>query len=178
MPFIVEDGTGVPGATSYVSVEDADVIHEDALYGDDWLDPAIDMNRKQRALMAATRMMDDLWKWKWPSATETQGLDFPLSVDESAGYYPASIVRIFPDDIKRAAAEVALWLIQNPPGSGGAPAAAQTVEGVKLGPMELTFAVPNDPEPVVGELFPSSVARYLKQYGSMGGNGNVMRLRR
>ena len=177
MPFIVEDGTGVPGATSYVSVEDADAIHEDALYGDDWLAPDLDSNRKQRALMAATRMMDDLWKWKWPSATDDQGLDWPLFVDESGGYVD-SVYKIFPDDIRRATAEVALWLIQNPPGSGGAPTTTQTVEGVKLGPMELTFAVPNDPAPVVAELFPVSVARYLKQYGSMGSAGNVMRLRR
>jgi hypothetical protein len=177
MPFIVEDGTGVPGATSYVSVEDADSIHEDALYGDEWLDPTIDINRKQRALMAATRMMDDLWQWKWPSATESQGLDWPV-YEDAGEWYMETMLRVFPDDIKRAAAEVALWLIQNPPGAGGAPTAVQTVEGVKLGPMELTFAVPNDPEPVVGELFPSSVARYLKQYGSMGGGGNTMRLTR
>ena len=177
MPFIPEDGTGVPGATSYASVEEADAIHEDALYGDDWLSPDLDISRKQRALMAASRMMDDLWKWKWPSATTTQGLDWPLYVDESGGYVD-SVFKIFPDDIKRAAAEVALWLIQNPPGSGGAPAATQTVEGVKLGPMELTFAVPNDPEPVIADVFPTSVARYLKQYGSMGGGGNVMRLSR
>jgi hypothetical protein len=175
MPFIVEDGTGVPGATSYVSVEQADSIHEDALYGDDWINPDLDTSRKQRALMAASRMMDDLWKWKWPRATETQGLDWPLYVDESGGYVD-TVFRIFPDDIKRAAAEVALWLIQNPPGSGGAPTTTQTVEGVKLGPMELTFAVPSDPEPIVLDVFPVSVARYLKQYGSMGGGGNVMRL--
>jgi hypothetical protein len=178
MPFIVEDGTGVPGATAYVSVEDADAIHEDALYGDEWLDAALDINRKQRALMVAARMMDDLWIWKWPSATDSQGLDFPLTVNESGEYLPSSVIRLFPDDIKRANAEVALWLIQNPPGSGGAPTATQTVEGVKLGPMELSFAVPNDPEPVAPELFPVSVARYLKQYGSMGGSGNTMRLRR
>lgn len=174
MPFVVEDGTGVPGATSYISVEDADAIHEEALYGDDWLVPELDQNRKQRALMAATRMLDDLWRWRGQRATAAQGLDWPLVMDT----VPVSVIKLFPDDIKRATAEVALWLIQNPPGSGGAPVAAQTVEGVKLGPMELTFAVPSDPEPVVAELFPAAVARYLRAYGSMGSNGNVMRLRR
>jgi hypothetical protein len=124
-------------------------------------------------------MMDDLWVWNGVKATELQGLDWPLVTDAYLEtIYVESVVRIFPDDIKRAAAELALWLIKNPPGATGAPATTQTVEGVKLGPMELSFAVPNDPEPVVAEIFPSSVARYLKRYGSMGTRGNVMRLRR
>lgn len=170
MPFIVEDGTGVIGATSYLSVEDADSFHEDALYSDDWLEVTLTMPRKERALMAASRMLDDLWRWRGVPATTRQGLDWPLLATDGTAY--------FPNDIKRATAEVALWLIRNPPGSGGAPAAQQTVEGVKLGPMELTFAVPNDPEPVKAEIFPASVARYLSQYGSMGSGGHVMRLRR
>lgn len=170
MPFIVEDGTGVAGATSYLSVEDADLFHEDGLYSDDWLEVTLTLPRKERALMAASRMLDDLWRWNGVSATTVQGLDWPLlGITGDA---------VFPSDIKRATAEVALWLIRNPPGSGGAPAAQQTVEGVKLGPMELTFAVPNDPEPVKAETFPASVARYLSQYGSMGSGGHVMRLRR
>lgn len=175
MPFIVEDGTGVPGATSYISVEDADDIHSDALYGDDWLSPDLDESRKQRALMGATRMLDDLWKWRGQKATTSQGLDWPLVATD---LYPDSIIRIFPDDIKRATAEVALWLIQNPPGSGGAPATTQTVEGAKLGPMEITFAVPSNPEPVAVDIFPVSVARYLRKWGTMGSSGTVMRLRK
>lgn len=170
MPFIVEDGTGVAGATSYLSVEDADLFHEDALYSDEWLEDTLTLPRKERALMAASRMLDDLWRWRGVSVTATQGLDWPLLATDGTAY--------FPYDIKRATAEVALWLIRNPPGSGGAPVAQQTVEGVKLGPMELTFAVPSDPEPIEVELFPASVARYLNQYGSMGSGGHVMRLRR
>lgn len=173
MPFIAEDGSGVPGATSYISVEDADAIHDDALYGDAWFAPELDDNKKQRALMYAARVMDDLWKWRGERATTTQGLDFPL-LGTAPGVY------FFPFDIKRANAEVALWLLQNPPGASGAPAAQQTVEGLKLGPMEITLAVPNDPEVIEAEIFPSAVARYLRQYGSMGTSGTAgsMRLRR
>lgn len=71
MAFVVEDGTGLDTATSYVSE-----AYADAYLGDDW---AADSDAKQAALNAATEYVDTRWGHLLMSSplVSTQTLEFP-----------------------------------------------------------------------------------------------------
>jgi len=85
--FVVEDGTGLSTANSYVSVADATQYHEN--HGDptDWSGAA--EADQQDALREATQYLDATYNglWKGYRANETQALDWPRdSVEDSDGY--------------------------------------------------------------------------------------------
>lgn len=72
--FLVEDGSGLTGATSYASVEDADAY---ATFWDhtDWL--ALDEADKQKALIKATTFMDTTVTYPSRILKQEQGLLWP-----------------------------------------------------------------------------------------------------
>ncbi len=69
--FLVEDGTGVPDATSYASVEEAD-----AYLGNNWADTE---EAKQQFLMQGSDYADLRWGSQLKSypLNQDQGLEFP-----------------------------------------------------------------------------------------------------
>jgi hypothetical protein len=74
--FVVEDGTGLTSATSYVSVDEADDIaslniHNSAAW--DALDPA----DKENLLMYVSRVLDSRTLWNGEQVSPTQGLAWP-----------------------------------------------------------------------------------------------------
>lgn len=76
MAFIVEDGTGLPNATSYVSVEWSDEYAENfILSSDEW--STLTEEIKQIHLMSATAYLDSLVRWESTLLSNEQGLAFP-----------------------------------------------------------------------------------------------------
>lgn len=76
--FLVEDGTGLPGANSYVSVADADNLIQTNIHASaDWL--AKSTEDKQALLMSATRYLDDRTRWYGLRVSATSGLRWPRS---------------------------------------------------------------------------------------------------
>lgn len=90
--LIVEDGTGLPNADSYVSIAEADQYfvdrptHKLSLV---WtplidplvippLDPQILLDNKTSALRIATEMLDNMYNYKIKPLLDTQALKFPM----------------------------------------------------------------------------------------------------
>jgi len=74
--FAVEDGTGVAGANSYVSLADADTYFADRS-NSTWA--ALDNTVKQKGLLDATEYVGSLYRGSWLGSlySTEQGLDWP-----------------------------------------------------------------------------------------------------
>jgi hypothetical protein len=106
MSLIVEDGTIVPGAESYISVADASTYHT-ARGNTAWAALATDALR-EAALRRATDYMRQAYRSRWQGykVNEDQALDWPRYDVEVEGYAVDS--DIVPTEIKNACAELAL----------------------------------------------------------------------
>ena len=105
--FVVEDGTGLTNATSYISVADANGIVD--TYGRAWSSDATTKD-KQQALNAGTQYVDARFHELWQSyrTTEGQALDWPrYGVVDIDDWEIADDV--IPDKLKQAVVEVAVY---------------------------------------------------------------------
>jgi len=73
--MIVEDGTGLPDADSYASVEDADAFHL-ARRTVEWIDSSDD-DAKAAALIAATDYLDATYRFRGDPLSVDQALSSP-----------------------------------------------------------------------------------------------------
>jgi hypothetical protein len=105
--FIVEDGTGLANATSYVSAEESDSLAALNIHNTDaWL--ALPLDEKRNLLIYASRVLDTRATWTGIRATTTQGLDWPRTdvVDRYGNEVsPASV----PLNVRWAVVEFAKW---------------------------------------------------------------------
>jgi hypothetical protein len=82
--FIEEDGTGVVGSTSYLSVAEADEIISTLGLSSDWAD--FDEEEKEVFLNKGSYEFDQLMKWNSSLLDLQQGLDFPrVPFDDNNG---------------------------------------------------------------------------------------------
>jgi hypothetical protein len=107
MTLIVEDGSVVTGAESYISVAEADAYHEKR--GNATWDAIDD---KEALLRKATDYMTGKYRLRWAGsrADSSQSLDWPrvnvpVSDTYSRSYYPSDSV---PNEVKQACAILAL----------------------------------------------------------------------
>lgn len=107
--FVVEDGTGLPNATSYVSVEEADDILTMNIHaGPAW--SVLDVAVKQRLLSWASRYLDERARWFGTRVSESSGLRWPRAgVTDRDGIVLAP--NMVPRQLKIAAAEMARYLV-------------------------------------------------------------------
>jgi hypothetical protein len=74
--FAVEDGTGLSGSTSYVSVEEADNIAVLNIHNsDEWLE--LPLEKKRNLLMYTTLVLDSRTTWRGIRTTDVQALAWP-----------------------------------------------------------------------------------------------------
>lgn len=117
--FTVEDGTGVVGANSYLSIANADQYHFDIGTAAASWDGKTD-SVKQQALRDATRYLDTQYgvQWKGSRTDRVNVLDWPRSfVLDTDGFEVES--NVVPQGLKDATAEAALRSLdatQNPTG--------------------------------------------------------------
>ena len=107
--FIVEDGTGLATATSYVSVADADDIIAVNIHIDpSWTDLSTDS--KEKLLAWATRVLDTHTRWKGTKTVETSQLRWPRTgvCDRDSTIIGANEI---PYQLEVATAEYARYLI-------------------------------------------------------------------
>lgn len=102
MALIVEDGTGLSAAESYISVADA-ITYITAYKGADTIWDASTEAQKEVAARQATQYIDGLYSWKGVVLTSTQALDWPRE-----GIYDERDLMIegIPTNLKNATAEV------------------------------------------------------------------------
>jgi len=111
--LIVETGTGMAGAESYVTVAEADTYHTARGNEASWSD--LDTDVKEQFLRRATDYMIEVYRqrWKGRRLNFTQALDWPrygvqvedIGYDRYIAYLPANSV---PQAVKNACAELAL----------------------------------------------------------------------
>jgi len=109
MSIVVEDGTGLETANSYISLADADTYHSDRA-NTDWA--AATEAERNAALIKATQWLDGRYRSRWVGyrKTDDQTLDWPrYDAYDSDGYYLDSDA--VPARIKYAEAEAALAIV-------------------------------------------------------------------
>jgi hypothetical protein len=82
MSFTVEDGTGLSGANSYLSVANADAYWSDrnnasSPNGNAWTSAS--QSEKEGALVEASAYLDATYAWVWSNPPNWQGSESPLS---------------------------------------------------------------------------------------------------
>lgn len=110
--FIVEDGTIVANANSYLTVAEADDIlaidfRQNAIWS------ALSEPDKELMLASATRYLDDNYQW-FGKQTEprVQPIKWPRTgMRDAEGNYIG--INVIPGELKRATAQLAVWLRTN-----------------------------------------------------------------
>lgn len=98
--FVVEDGSGIVEANSYVSVESANEYYTLRAYTD-WA--SFPLTTKQAALVQASLYIDTQYDWRGITEFEDQGLNFPRTGITSPR---GEAVTGVPNAIKRATLEL------------------------------------------------------------------------
>ena len=137
LSFVVEDGTGVSGATSYVALADADQYVENRPHHEHsavW-NAAADSS-KHGALIAATAYLDAMYNFKGTKADGDNELSWPrMSAYDREGY--AILETEIPTALKDACVELAMRAISE----DLAPDLDQPIESAKVGPLAVAFDV-------------------------------------
>jgi hypothetical protein len=120
--FLVEDGSGLGNATSYVSVAEADDILAVNIHADaDWVN--IDDEIKEKLLSWASQYIDTKARWRGEKTVETSALRWPRKgVRDRDNIELADDV--VPRQLKIAVSALATWLVDRDPsvveaGQGG-----------------------------------------------------------
>lgn len=99
--YIVEDGSCVPNANSYLTLEEANQYQANKNRSD-WL--ALSDIEKQASLIKATQYVDELFTWKGRRKYESQNLAFPrVRIRDLDGFEVKGIPRRLKDAICEAA---------------------------------------------------------------------------
>lgn len=109
MAFVVENGSGNPAATSYLSIEEAnDILALNIHITAEWA-ALVDAD-KERLLAWASRYLDERTRWFGHRVNEASGLRWPrVGVIDRDGLLIASTV--IPQQLKVAVAEMARFLM-------------------------------------------------------------------
>jgi len=154
--FIVEDGTIVANANSYVSVEEADdTLEIDFRLNGIWSE--FDQATKELKLAQATRYLDDNYQW-FGRRTEpsVQPLKWPrCGMRDCEGNCIGP--NVMPSELKRATAQLAVWLHSN---DGNETMEAQGVKRFRSEEMEIEWQ-----EGYWGRSAPEFLSRLLICFG-------------
>lgn len=162
----VEDGSGVPNANSYISVEDADAYFGARLYSTAWTGATKEVQKA--ALIQATRTLDNYIQWDGIKADPTFDREFPrVDIYETQiidGVQTlVELVDMVPKEIPMAECELAIWfLIIDVTSVSG-------TEGFKKlnVPGAISFEVDNGTKP---SLIPALVFQLVSKYGTRKGS--------
>ena len=84
--LVKETGSGLSTSNSYANTSDSDTYHAMRLHVDDWTNAST--TDKEKALMWATRLLDDMVEWIGRKVDDDQALDWPrYDVYDGDGYY-------------------------------------------------------------------------------------------
>ena len=166
--FVVEDGTGLTNATSYVSVADADdylTVKPDAVIAD-WV--ALTSGQKQDYLMWATRLLDQRGTFQGQKTVEESALRWPRAwvYDRDSLLLPDDEI---PEQIEAATVEIAFNLLDqsvdpSSPGSGS----SGGIKSLKADVVEIEYFEGGSAS---NNAFPKGINDILAPLGSISGGG-------
>lgn len=136
MALIVEDGTGLAGAESFISVAGADAYLTSR--GSDW--SSMSTTEKEQALRRATDYMEQMYRERWAGqrVTTTQALSWPRyfvpikDASDGYSYWPSDAV---PTLVANACAALALKAAAG----DLAPDVGRLKRRTKVGPLEVEY---------------------------------------
>ena len=165
MTLIVEDGTGVPGAESPISVSEATNLLAEIQVTTGWTN--LGLATQENMLRRATSTIQNEWRFRGALVNVDQGGPFPRN---ELYDFENRLVPPLPRPYKEAVAELAYSLSRNPDVIADTEA---SVEQVKVGPIDVKLATATS---TAKKLIPDSVAYKLKLYGwSIMSSGRQMR---
>jgi hypothetical protein len=155
MNFIVEDGSGKTDSNSYVGIDFVDSYHED-IGNSSWDNYSLPV--KQQGCVKATQFIDLSFSFSGIKNTREQALEFPRaeSIDRNGYEIPDDEV---PVEIKKATAECALLLLDNP--ELNSDTFERIVKREKTGPIEKEYDVNNE---ISNQSF-AKIKNYLRGIG-------------
>lgn len=158
--LVVEDGTGLSTANTYVSQADATTYHEKHLYATDWT--AATSGNKDIALMMATRIIDDQFTFEGKKVSDTQALEFPrFDIKDRSGYSIQSTT--IPTSLKNAVSEYARWLLAS---DRTAEEGDTGFKSLKVGSLSLT-PDPGDRKNTIPDVVMKMLAPLGRPFGGM-----------
>ena len=182
LALIKEIGTGMPDANTYAWVADGDAYHEGHLYATDWTSAVT--AKKETALVMATRLLDEMFRWNGFKREDTQALQWPRLAcpdpDSASGsiQFINSIQSGYLDETKvpkiiiSATCEIARTLLVS---DRTAPDDTEGMAGLRIeGALNLTFSKGRKKQPIDEHLRLAlgKIGEYLG-----GGNGPVQLVR-
>lgn len=159
MPSVLVATAGAPDANSYCTVEFADAFHEDSLYGATWR-AETDADQKVRALLTATRLIDESYDFMGVATSSTQGLKWPRFgvYDQGANTYgvygingyliPSTVI---PERLQEATAELAKWFLARDR-TAEPTANIDGIKSLKAGPIDIEWRDGAHGRPVIPEI--------------------------
>jgi hypothetical protein len=179
--IIVEDGTGIANANSYISAADADTYFEGRLRSTDW--SGASAGDKDIALAESRRVLDYQWQWNGTKTDDSNELQWPrygvVDPDSGGGVNPwpsaYGLGEIASDEIPQwlmdaqceiAVALLASDLLKAPDGEG--------LKRFELtGVMDVEFDLKT-----AAKVTPRHVSNTLSKYGRQLGQGGSVKLTR
>jgi hypothetical protein len=127
---------GAANANAYATLAQADAYHEAHAHGDTWRETYVE--RKQRALLTATRLLDQHIVWGGTAASTTQRLAWPRTglLDANGNVLSSTAI---PERIAEACAELARQLLA---ADRTADNDAQGLTSLTVGSISMTWATP------------------------------------
>ena len=165
LTLVKETGTGLANANSYADRSDGDAYHESHLYATIW--DAATQERKEIALVMATRLVDDIVTWKGTKAAEVNALDWPRhAVTLEDGNFVVDD-NVIPLPLIHATAEMARLLLAT---DRTADAGTDGFSKMKAGSLELVVDNTTKPEnEIVTDSVWLLIADYALERASRGG---------
>lgn len=181
--LVVEDGTGLSTANSYATAANGDTYHDKHYYATDWTGATT--SNKEKALMMATRLIDDSYQFKGTKKVYTSALQWPREaaidpdrrdvvyspLDNILGPYFDSTT--IPQILKDATCELARMLITadrttDPLGQG--------MDVLSVAGISINFSKPDDKRPIVPELVQTMLAKLGSIISLKGGAVRLVRV--
>ena len=163
MPAEINAEVGSPTANSYSTVAEADAYHEARLDSDTWDNAIPDL--KVRALITATRLLDEHMDWDGSPTTSEQNLAWPrVAAFDCEGYLYDHLGRVIesneiPQKLKDATVEFARLLLD----SDRTVDSTEGVSAVQVGTISVSFS---ETRPAPRKVVPDAVFEMVSQWGS------------
>jgi hypothetical protein len=162
-PLVVEDGSGLASANTYVSLAGANAFAATLLFVDAWDDLVAD--RQEVLLLEATRWLDR-FTWRGTPSTPTQALAWPREGVTDRDHRP--IARdVVPGFVVEAQVRLAVWLATQSASPFEATGLQPQTE-LSVGPLRLT--------PAAGAEMPSDIVATLAPALAGGGGARLVRV--
>lgn len=158
LTLVVETGAGLTNSNSYATAAEGNTYHDSHLYASKWT--SVSTGDKEKALVMATRVLDDNVDWRGNKSNENQALRWPRDSAYDQDNY-LILNNTLPTNLKDATIEMARLLLTEDrtlePDSKG-------IKSVKAGEVNVEFDKSDRDQ---GGVIPHTVSQMIKSFGEV-----------